>query len=419
MALIKCPECGRKISDTTKNCIHCGYELTPTGNETLATDQDASLQTIEPTKSSKKKFLLWLAISFGSIIVVCVVLFFAFGLGKYLKGTIAYSKGDYSAAVKYLSESEYTLNKNKLPNAKTALAKEYIAVEDWGNAFELLQGVKTDEADEMLPVVQYNLAKQSFQAEEWDSAIELLNGLQYEDSVALLENATRNKGMSENADFDFLTAVEESIYRRIELTESSNHTFSDLISAETSRLYRFINADFFDVTLQDLANTYIEGLKQQEAALKKKYSDFQIMWQEGMVKRFGAIVDLTKLYGLFKDDPAFVEEYYSGSVDEQQAYLIALKAVDADFNKQFTNRTWKIKNSYQITVSYTNKTKYVINSASLYVFYYDKNGTRISDSYFSISNLKKGQTVICDFYADSARKISRCDFYWEIDPIAN
>ena len=27
MALIKCPECGRKISDTCDVCIHCGYKL--------------------------------------------------------------------------------------------------------------------------------------------------------------------------------------------------------------------------------------------------------------------------------------------------------------------------------------------------------------------------------------------------------
>ncbi len=28
MALIKCPECGKEVSDKSKNCIHCGYPLT-------------------------------------------------------------------------------------------------------------------------------------------------------------------------------------------------------------------------------------------------------------------------------------------------------------------------------------------------------------------------------------------------------
>lgn len=27
MALIKCPECGKEISDKAQKCIHCGYPL--------------------------------------------------------------------------------------------------------------------------------------------------------------------------------------------------------------------------------------------------------------------------------------------------------------------------------------------------------------------------------------------------------
>ena len=27
MALIKCPECGKEISDKAQDCIHCGYKL--------------------------------------------------------------------------------------------------------------------------------------------------------------------------------------------------------------------------------------------------------------------------------------------------------------------------------------------------------------------------------------------------------
>lgn len=28
--LIKCPECGKEVSDKSKNCIHCGYPLPKT-----------------------------------------------------------------------------------------------------------------------------------------------------------------------------------------------------------------------------------------------------------------------------------------------------------------------------------------------------------------------------------------------------
>ncbi|WP_418966745.1 zinc-ribbon domain-containing protein [Butyribacter intestini] len=33
MALIKCPECGKEISDKSDKCIHCGFPLTKTKNK--------------------------------------------------------------------------------------------------------------------------------------------------------------------------------------------------------------------------------------------------------------------------------------------------------------------------------------------------------------------------------------------------
>lgn len=65
MALIKCPECGREISDKAPACLHCGYLLARWPNE--RTDQDArameeSSQAISPpftasapTKSPRKR----------------------------------------------------------------------------------------------------------------------------------------------------------------------------------------------------------------------------------------------------------------------------------------------------------------------------------------------------------------------------
>lgn len=29
MAIIKCPECGKDISEKAANCIHCGYPIKP------------------------------------------------------------------------------------------------------------------------------------------------------------------------------------------------------------------------------------------------------------------------------------------------------------------------------------------------------------------------------------------------------
>lgn len=62
MALIKCPECGKDVSDKAKACIHCGYPLTELTPEEVASTSPGSettpdTATTAPRKHSKK--LLW------------------------------------------------------------------------------------------------------------------------------------------------------------------------------------------------------------------------------------------------------------------------------------------------------------------------------------------------------------------------
>lgn len=52
MALIVCKECGKKISDTSERCIHCGA-LTSEQNSSLVTNSEKS-DTKEPKKSEQK-----------------------------------------------------------------------------------------------------------------------------------------------------------------------------------------------------------------------------------------------------------------------------------------------------------------------------------------------------------------------------
>lgn len=40
MALIKCPECGKEISDKANACIHCGYPLNEQKEDFCITDFD-------------------------------------------------------------------------------------------------------------------------------------------------------------------------------------------------------------------------------------------------------------------------------------------------------------------------------------------------------------------------------------------
>lgn len=47
MALIKCPECGKEISDKSKQCIHCGYPLEISiEKKSIATQEDVVYDVI-------------------------------------------------------------------------------------------------------------------------------------------------------------------------------------------------------------------------------------------------------------------------------------------------------------------------------------------------------------------------------------
>lgn len=82
MALIKCPECGKEISDQAKACIFCGYPI-PKAKPTVKTDdteqlplkeeiieqqsevepQNTELSTTSPTDEKRKKTITTVAIS--------------------------------------------------------------------------------------------------------------------------------------------------------------------------------------------------------------------------------------------------------------------------------------------------------------------------------------------------------------------
>lgn len=103
MALIKCPECGKEISDTINNCIHCGYVIKQ-----------------EPAKikkeKTKKKFNPILFIIPSVIVLITLIIILIFGIlflppyvkknNKYKEGVTLLSEGNYSNAKDIFFELE-------------------------------------------------------------------------------------------------------------------------------------------------------------------------------------------------------------------------------------------------------------------------------------------------------------------------
>lgn len=68
MALIRCPECDREVSDKAANCIGCGSPLGASRAEFGSIGKRVS--TIEETSKSLKKHIIWAAVLFwGGLIL--------------------------------------------------------------------------------------------------------------------------------------------------------------------------------------------------------------------------------------------------------------------------------------------------------------------------------------------------------------
>lgn len=80
MALIKCPECGKEISDASAACIHCGYPLNknPGIQETEVPNienEEKEMPKLENEKEKTKPGYMWI-LCFTAVIL----LFFAIGI---------------------------------------------------------------------------------------------------------------------------------------------------------------------------------------------------------------------------------------------------------------------------------------------------------------------------------------------------
>ena len=96
MALIKCPECGKDISNIAKNCVHCGCPINESiGNLTVNNSANVTY-TEAPKNAAQKKFFLSTILSFVATGFLVVFLLYWYSLPE---------ASDSSMAIKIETES--------------------------------------------------------------------------------------------------------------------------------------------------------------------------------------------------------------------------------------------------------------------------------------------------------------------------
>lgn len=76
MALIKCPECEKEISDQANRCIHCGYPITR-NDFTNYFNVDNMKEVLHKKNESSENYRWWKILCFF-VPVAGVILFFVF-----------------------------------------------------------------------------------------------------------------------------------------------------------------------------------------------------------------------------------------------------------------------------------------------------------------------------------------------------
>ncbi len=72
MSLIKCPECGREVSDKAESCIHCGYPLDKI-EENQEIEQEINRKIQEEFGSEQWTYMLGIIFLFFGIIIGMII----------------------------------------------------------------------------------------------------------------------------------------------------------------------------------------------------------------------------------------------------------------------------------------------------------------------------------------------------------
>lgn len=282
---------------------------------------------------------------------------------------------------------------------------------DYQAALEIFDDIPNyEDASSKASECRYQLGIEAITSEDWELAIEYLSNLDYEDSADLLELATREKGMSENADNDFLSALEVSVLDRINSVSNENYDNKTVVNTELVYVEEYKDATFFDENLKTLAIKYIDGLNMQKDALgNDNFSEVQIEWQKGIVARYEVLRDLYEQYDFLSDNTDFIVIYVS-ACEDQQNLLRAYEALDDDIASQMNSDSfqWYISGN-EVYWTLKNNTNYTY-STTFNITLYDANNVVFDEATDFIENIPAGSSYTVSFYVSDPGRIGSFDW---------
>lgn len=286
-------------------------------------------------------------------------------------------------------------------------AEEFFNAGDYSAALEIYTDLgEYEDSQSKAKKCKYEVANAHFEKAEYKTALAIYTELgEYEDAKDKAAYCEREVGMTENADYAFLADIESSILGRMHAPDDTDR--NQLVNTELAYLEKYSDKPFYDTTLKNIADKYIEGLYIQKDALKKDEKwEYQIEWQRGLVQRYEALTDLYNKYDFLSDNPEFVGTYVA-DLEDQQYLLNGYNAIEADLTEQMNAEgfSWELsKGGYNTYCTLKNNTEYTFG-LFIDVFFYDANGVLFETNTGYVEEVKPGETYVVDVYISDANRV--------------
>lgn len=426
MALIKCSECGKDISDKASACPHCGCPLSNA-------EQSQKNKKEKGMGAKSTKILIATALIVGVIIVFAILILthticlnHDYSDASVLEPQTCYHCGKTRGEPKSLMKIQFPTQGvgSLLPTPSSNMGE--IKWEDADSFSAYVGNMTEDEFNAYVQMcaengfdVDYQKGEDYYYADDangnnlniWykgNDIIDIQIVASYED-----ETDTPSGGEEENAstaDKDFLAEIEATVLERMDTPTNTNRERKIAVDAELYQISPFAEKEFLDAQLKQLAIQYIDGLKLQKEASEAEH-DYEepITWYEGLVTCYEVLNALHQSYDFLSDNSKFIATYVL-QLNEMQALLTAYNAVGDDLSQQLTDGMLADYDGTNMSLPFSNNTEYEY-STIWKITYFDKNGNAVGTASAEVENISARQNYTVYLYVPFRDKTE----YWELD----
>lgn len=212
MALIKCPECEKEISNQARNCPNCGFpvqqkikeeqELKAKKQKQIEKEEQKKIRKEKEVELKQKRKETLKKIKpihiIGIIIVIVLMIIIALFITKslaYNNAVKAFESGNYKDAYEYFKNSDYKDSVYYREKTILEYTKLLIEEKDFETADQMLSLVADKTVyDELQKEMAYTRALESYEVGAFELAYKLLQDLEdYKDAEKFLKNAEMMK----------------------------------------------------------------------------------------------------------------------------------------------------------------------------------------------------------------------------------